>query len=321
MQLERFGFRAMGSPCELLLWGATRDAVLPIAEACVEEVTRLERKFSRYLDDSLASRINGSAGNEDGVEVDEETSALLDFAATAHVESNGRFDPTSGVLRRVWDFRSGKLPTKEDLEGVLPLVGWQNLRWESPRLILPLVGMELDFGGFVKEYAADRAAELCRVRGLESGLVDLGGDLAVVGPQPGGRSWLVGIRDPRAPEVPMARIALARGGLATSGDYERFMIIDGIRYSHILDPRSGESFRSGPACVSVVAPHCMVAGVTATIAMLHEQQSALRFLEELGLTHLSVSQSGEISGSAELVEPRSESPADDLASERPRSAA
>lgn len=321
MRLERFGFRAMGSPCELLLWGPSRQHLRPLAEDCVEEVRRLEAKYSRYREDSLASRINRSAGHATGIEVDDETAALLDFAATAHHESGGRFDPTSGVLRRVWDFKSGKLPTSEALETVRPLVGWQQVRWESPRLVLPRAGMELDFGGFVKEYAADRVAELCRLRGLDAGLVDLGGDLALVGPHPNGSNWLVGIRDPRAPELPMARISLSEGGLATSGDYERFMIVDGVRYPHLLDPRTGESFRTGPASVSVVAPHCMVAGVTATIAMLHPESEARSFLDDVGLTHLHVSQSGKISGNATLLQPETSPTATHTDSESRRSAA
>lgn len=295
----------MGSPCALHLQGPSRAALTPLAEACVEEVLRLERKFSRYREDSLASRINRSAGDPRGVEVDDETAALLDFAATAHAESGGRFDPTSGVLRRIWDFKSGRLPTPEALEEIRALVGWQKVGWrpgrQRRRVVLPLTGMELDFGGFVKEYAADRAAELLRARGVGTGLVDLGGDLAVVGPHPGGEPWRVGIRDPRAPSMAMARIAITEGGLATSGDYERCMIVDGVRYSHLLDPRSGESFRGGPACVSVVAPHCLVAGVTATIAMLHDDAAAPGFLEDVGLAHLVVSASGRISGSATIV--------------------
>jgi thiamine biosynthesis lipoprotein len=306
-QPERFGFRAMGSPCELHLFGASRNALAPIAQACREEVQRLEYKFSRYREDSLATLINRSAGDDRGVEVDAETAALLDFAETAHAESEGRFDPTSGVLRQIWDFKSGRLPRERDLARVRPLVGWQKLRWESPRIALPLTGMELDFGGFVKEYAADRVAELCRERGIGSGLVDLGGDLAVVGPRPGDQPWLVGIRDPRNPAFAMARIALSRGGLATSGDYERFMIVDGVRYSHLLDPRSGASFLGGPACVSVVAPHCLVAGVTSTTAMLHEHPDAVAFLDDVGLTHLAVSQTGEISGTAVLHAPETSS--------------
>lgn len=299
--LERFGFRAMGSPCELSLYGAARADLEGVVRACAREIARLEKKFSRFRDDSLASRINRSAGDARGLRVDDETAALLDFAETAHRESAGRFDPTSGVLRRVWNFKSGACPSREAIDGVLRLVGWSKLVWKRPRLVLPQAGMELDFGGFVKEYAADRVAELARSAGVRSGIIDLGGDLAVVGPHPNGEPWRVGIRNPRRPDEAMARIALTRGGLATSGDYERCMIVDGVRYSHLLDPRNGESFRQGPACVSVTADHCLVAGVTATIAMLHEQGEDEAFLSRVGLPHLVVAQDGRIRGTARLV--------------------
>ena len=299
MQRERFRFRAMGSPCEFQLWATDRASAKRVAEAAAAEVGRLEQKYSRYREDSLASRINRSAGSACGVVVDEETAALLDFAATAHHESGGRFDPTSGVLRRVWDFHSGELPNAKEIQETLRLVGWSKIRWERPHLSLPVVGMELDWGGFVKEYAADRVAELCRTLGIESGLVDLGGDLAVIGPHPDGSPWLVGIRNPRDPEQAMARIAVSSGGLATSGDYERFMVVDGERYSHLLDPRTGESFRAGPASVSAKADHCLIAGVTTTIAMLHEQSECEAFLSRVGVSHLGVDKNGRVFGDIE----------------------
>lgn len=298
MRLERFRFRGMGSPCELSFWTESRSEAAVLADACGKEVDRLERKFSRYREDSLATRINRSAGKGGGVEVDAETASLLDFAAIAVRESDGRFDPTSGVLRRVWNFKSGSLPSAEAISETQSLVGWSKIEWTKPRILLPLPGMELDFGGFVKEYAADRVAELCRERGLASGIIDLGGDLAVVGPHPDGEPWLVGIRNPRNPSQAMARIAIDRGGLATSGDYERFMIVDGVRYSHLLDPRTGECHRGGPACVSIKAPHCLVAGITSTIAMLHDESEASDFLSRVGLPHLLVEQSGKVSGTA-----------------------
>jgi thiamine biosynthesis lipoprotein len=288
----------MGSPCEFSFFCESRNEAARLAEICGREVDRLERKFSRYREDSLASRINRSAGDGRGVEVDPETASLLDFASTAHRESDGRFDPTSGVLRRVWDFKSGCLPSSNALAESRSLVGWSKVEWTKPRILLPLPGMELDFGGFVKEYAADRVAELCRERGLGSGLIDLGGDLAVVGPHPDGSPWLVGIRDPRKPGRALARIAIDRGGLATSGDYERFMIVDGVRYSHLLDPRTGECHRGGPACVSIKAPHCLIAGITSTMAMLHSESEAPEFLSRVGLPHLLVEQSGRVSGTA-----------------------
>jgi len=306
MRLERFRFRAMGSPCVLSFWSKSRNDAAVLAEACGQEIDRLERKFSRYREDSLASRINRSAGDGQGhgqgIEVDSETASLLDFAATAFRESEGRFDPTSGVLRRVWDFKSGILPSKDALRECLKLVGWSKLEWQSPVIRLPLAGMQLDFGGFVKEYAADRLAELCRERGLRSGIIDLGGDLAVVGPHPDGQPWLIGIRDPRNPSTALARIAIDHGGLATSGDYERFMIVDGQRYSHLLDPRTGECHQTGPACVSVTAPHCLVAGITSTIAMLHTESEVEAFLTRVGLPHLLITQSGKRIGSVRVHE-------------------
>ena len=301
MGLESFRFRAMGSPCELQLYGQSRSGLEAIARRGLREVARLEVKYSRYREDSLASAINRSSGDEKGVLVDEETASLLDFAATAHRESGGRFDPTSGVLRRVWDFHSNKLPDPAALAATRTLVGWSKLRWERPRLALPLPGMQLDFGGFVKEYAADRVAALCRESAVESGLVDLGGDLAVVGPHPDGSPWLVGIRNPRRPSEALARIALRSGGIATSGDYERCMVVDGVRYSHLLDPRTGESFRGGPASVSVTAPLCLLAGAATTIAMLHEEDESLGFLAALGLSHLVIRQSGKIEGDARVA--------------------
>lgn len=302
MLFDRFRFRAMGSPCELALYAPNREDLERARDAACREIARLETKYSRYREDSLASRINRSAGTPEGVEVDEETAALLDFAATAFAESDGRFDPTSGVLRGIWNFHADRVPDRKEIDAALRLVGWSKLHWERPRLVLPVAGMELDFGGFVKEYAADRVAETLRQAGLAHGLVDLGGDMTIVGPHPDGSPWRIGIRDPRAPSEAIARIALHEGGLATSGDYERCMIVDGVRYSHLLDPRNGESFRRGPACISVRAPHCLVAGVTATIAMLHEETEAESFLATLGLDHLGIRQDGRCFGEARIVE-------------------
>lgn len=284
----------MGSPCEIHLHDPSRDRADTVAAAAIDEVARLERKYSRYRPDSLASALNASAGGPRGVEVDDETAALLDYADTSHRESGGLFDPTSGVLRRAWDFRSGRLPSQEALDELLSRVGWQKVVWSRPRIALPLPGMEIDFGGFVKEYAADRAAALCRARGLGHGLVDLGGDLAVVGPHPDGAPWRVGIRDPRAPERAIATVGLARGAIATSGDYERFMMVDGVRYGHVLDPRTGWPVR-GLASASVVADLCLVAGTASTVALLRGCDGS-RWLDALGLPSLRVEATGALSG-------------------------
>jgi thiamine biosynthesis lipoprotein len=295
MLLARHPFRAMGSPCELHAYGESRAFCDALIELVVGEVQRLEQKFSRYRDDSVTSAINASAGDPAGVVVDDETAALLDYAATAHASSEGLFDPTSGVLRRVWNLKSGRVPSQAEIDAILPLVGWSRLAWKRPRLVLPRAGMQLDFGGFVKEYAADRAAELSRARGARHGLVDLGGDLAVIGPHPDGKPWVVGIRDPRAPEGAMACVRLSAGGIATSGDYERCMVVDGVRYTHVLDPRTGRPV-TGLRSVSVVADQCLIAGTATTVSMLMGESAGLRWLDELGLPNLRMNSAGEISG-------------------------
>jgi FAD:protein FMN transferase len=293
MFLHRDGFRAMGSPCALHLYAETPAEARGLAAACRAELARLEAKYSRYRDDSLLTALNRSAGDPRGVIVDDETAGLLDYAATAHAQSGGLFDVTSGVLRRAWDFRSGRLPERAEVEALLPLVGWMRVRWERPRLVLPLAGMQIDFGGVVKEYAADRLAELCRSRGAPHGLVDLGGDLAVVGPHPDGRPWRVGVRDPRAPSRAIRTLHVFRGGVATSGDTERCMQVDGVRYSHLLDPRTGWPV-AGPASVTVLASHCLLAGTTSTTAMLSGTPGAGAWLRRVGLPHVRVDADGRV---------------------------
>ncbi len=290
--LRRYAFKAMGSPCEIRLYGARADEIAAGAQA---EIARLEAKYSRYRDDSLATRINRSAGDARGVELDAETARLLDYAATAWRESGGRFDITSGILRRAWNFKASRVPTQHEISALLPLIGWDKLTWRAPRIVLPLAGMELDFGGYVKEYAADLAAAKCRELGARHGLIDLGGDLAVVGPHPDGRPWRLGVRDPRAPARALVELALHGGGLATSGDYERCMIVDGVRYGHILDPRTGWPV-AGLASVTVAAEACLVAGTLTTSAMLRGKQGGA-WLDALGAAAVYVAENGAVAGS------------------------
>jgi len=299
MELYRNAFRAMGSPCELQLYADGQGAAADWLARARAEIERLERKYTRYRNDSLTAEINRSAGSASGVVLDEETASLLDYADTAHRESGGLFDITSGVLRRAWDFRSGRVPDPQEIDAALARVGWQRLRWERPRLVLPLPGMQIDFGGFVKEYAADRVAALCRQMGARHGLVDLGGDLAVVGPHPDGAPWRVGIRDPEDAGRALRTLAVYAGGVATSGDYARCMVVDGVRYSHLLDPRSGWPV-SGPRSVSVLASHCLIAGTASTVAMLSGGDAA-PWLDAVGLPHLRIERDGRVFERWELL--------------------
>lgn len=282
----------MASDCEIRIAGCTQAVAALHAEAAVAEVQRIEAKFSRYRADSVVSRINMAAGSNEFTHVDDETAQLLGFAAQLHTQSDGLFDITSGVLRRVWDFRAGRVPTAEAIRSLLPQIGWQHVEFDANarRVRLPRAGMELDFGGFGKEYAADRAGALLASRGVRAGLVNLGGDLHVIGPRPDGSPWSIGIQHPRDPAATIASIALARGALATSGDYERFFVHDGRRYCHILDPRSGWPVTRWQS-VSVIAPLCVAAGALSTIAML-KQDGALAFLASQQVAYLVIDADG-----------------------------
>jgi thiamine biosynthesis lipoprotein len=294
LTLYRYPFPAMGSRCEIRLYASSEEPAATCARAAIADVLRLEAKYSRYRDDSVTAAINRVAAAGGAVDVDAETATLLDYAATCFEQSDGLFDLTAGILREAWRAERRELPGTDALQRLLARVGWSKVRWHRPRLAFGVSGMEIDFGGVVKEYAADRAATLCAQAGFRHGLVDLGGDIKIVGPHPDGTPWVVGIQHPRNPEAVMATLDLFHGAIATSGDYERFVEIDGRRYSHILSPRTGMPV-NGLAGVSVAAPECVVAGSATTIAMLMEDRGP-EWLDEVGLPHVWMDQELRVGG-------------------------
>lgn len=294
LSLFRYSFKAMGSPCEVQLYAESDEQGKRIAEIAIAEVARLENRYSRYKDNSFLSAINRVAASGGSITVDDETAGLLNYAAACYAESDGLFDITSGVLRRAWRFDKDGLPDHTQIDALLNKVGWHKLSWHAPVLEFPTPGLELDFGGVVKEYAVDRAAALCRDAGIRHGAVNLGGDLKVIGPHPDGSAWRIGIRHPRQDESMIQTLALTEGGLATSGDYERCIVVNGERYGHILNPRTGWPVRK-LASVSVIGPLCVVAGSASTIAMLKEDDGAA-WLATLGLPHLWIDVNGQIGG-------------------------
>jgi FAD:protein FMN transferase len=274
-------FQALGGPCEVLLPGTARASALEIGGIAAEEAWRIERKFSRYRDDSVIGWIHRSRGTE--VTVDEETAALLDFAQQCYELSDGQFDITSGVLRQVWKFDgSDRVPDFAAVARCVQLVGFDKVKWRSPKLLLP-ERMELDFGGFGKEYAVDRAYDLLAARRAGAFLVNFGGDLRANRRPPCGR-WQIGIERPDTVRDAALVLELEHGGLATSGDSRRFLLKDGVRYGHVLDPCTGWPVQGGPRSVTVAASSCTEAGLVATLALLHGQD-AEEFLREQGLRH------------------------------------
>ncbi|HSV71352.1 MAG TPA: FAD:protein FMN transferase [Methylibium sp.] len=288
-------FQAMACEAEVRIAGLPEREALALAGRAADEVRRIEARWSRYRADSLVSRINAAAGSGQAVEVDAETAGLIDFAARLHDRSGGRFDLTAGVLRRAWDFRAARRPSDAELEALRPLIGWPKVQWDGRRLLLPRTGMEIDLGGLGKEYAVDRAVTLLQAAGVRHALVNLGGDLRVLGPRADGSPWRIAIRHPREADRPLASVALVDAAVATSGDYERgFVDADGVRCHHLLDARSGRPVGHWQA-VSVVAPACMAAGALATLAMLMEDEAPALLADE-GVAWLAVDAAGRRQG-------------------------
>lgn len=265
-------FVAMAGPCEIYVDTTDVNLAEKIFSIARDEALRIERKFSRYRQDNIVYQINNSSGRP--IQVDEETALLLNYAQEAYHLSEGLFDITCGVLRRVWKFDgSDRIPSAQAIETVMPLVGWEKISWDGASIRLQ-PGMKIDFGGIGKEYAVDRTAVLVRQFGINSTLINYGGDLHALGPRANGQPWEVGLDDPAATgKRTVGKIALYRGGLATSGDARRYLQKDGIRYSHILNPKTGWPAVNPPRSVSVIADTCLEAGMLASFAMLNGEEA------------------------------------------------
>lgn len=249
-----------------------------IARAVETEACRIERKFSRYREASVISEINRNAGRTP-VPVDEETEMLTEAALDLARMTDGRFDPTVGVLRRAWDFRSGRVPSEGEIAALLFLVNADAVSIRDRTIFLRIPGMEIDLGGVGKEYAVDRAAGILRDAGIRSAIVNFAGDVRTVGSRGDGRPWNVGVADPRSPgRCRFAVRTLADAGIATSGDYERGFVKDGIRYHHILDARTGWPAR-GLSSVTAIAASAFRAGRFATAAFLLGAEAGLALIE------------------------------------------
>ncbi|MCB1059982.1 MAG: FAD:protein FMN transferase [Calditrichaeota bacterium] len=271
----------MASPCEILTEAKSHRDAAKLLEIASLEAWRIEDKFSRYLAGNIIHQINTAGGSS--VQVDEETARLLSYAAECFAISDGMFDITSGVLRKVWKFDgSDKIPSEESVKEILPRVGWEKITFEDQTLTMP-AGMEIDLGGIGKEYAVDLVAGLIAYSSDASFVVNFGGDLFVSGLRSSGEPWQIGLDDPqKTGEGSVGMLKIERGGVATSGDARRFLLRDGVRYSHILNPKTGWPIQDAPRSIMVVADSCVEAGVLSTVAMLNGQ-NAESFLEQEGV--------------------------------------
>jgi len=242
--------------------------------------TMCEAKFSRFRPTSLVSRINAAAGIS-WVEVDEEMNQLLALCDTLYAMTRGVLDPTALPLIHLWNWKAEQpvIPTADRIAAARRLVGWTKVQRTPGKIFLPEAGMALDFGGFGKEYAVDLVAQIAVNHGISNVLVDFGHDLRALGAPPGRPAWHIGLEDPKAPGKLAGSIGVTDKGVASSGDYVRCFMIEGRRYGHIIDPRTGWPVDNGCTQVTVLAGTCLQAGVLSTTAFVLGLQEGLGFIQ------------------------------------------
>jgi thiamine biosynthesis lipoprotein len=233
---------SMGSSFAIVAYGPDQPALAAAAEAALDEVDRIDRLMSHYKADSPLSRLNREAGGGP-VRVEAE---LFDFIAEAlrySRESDGAFDVTVGPLMKTWGFfrGGGRLPAEEEVAEVKARIGYRHVVLEAAARTIAFArpGMELDLGGIAKGYAVDRAVAVLRDKGVAAALVSAGGStLYGLGAPPEARAWDVSVQDPVRPRATAVTVPLHDRALSISGSYEKSFEVDGVRYSHIMDPRT-----------------------------------------------------------------------------------
>ena len=261
--------RLMGVPWTITLHARDPAVGREALAAAFAEVARLEGILSDYEPKSELSALSAAAPTTRPVPVGPELWEVLSLAAAFRDSSAGAFDPTVGPLTTLWrqSRRSGRLPQDEKLAAARAAVGPGALRLvaEERAVSLPRPGTRLDLGGIGMGYAADRVLALLHARGVDAALVDASGDVAASGPPPGSPGWRVRVRGAADGVGTSPTLLLANAAVTTSGDAFQAVEIDGVRYSHIVDPRTGLGV-TGRAAVTVVAPDCTTADALATAA-------------------------------------------------------
>jgi len=276
--IRRVDFRALGTACSIQFRHPDTHSALRFVADALGWLERFEAKFSRFQPTSLISKINAAAGRE-WVRVDAEMEHLLDLATELFNLTDGILDPSMLPLLKVWDWKTAhtQLPQPAAINAARALTGFTKILRKPGQIFLPQPGMGLDFGGFGKEFAVDELVAIARQHGIQDALIDLGRDLVGIGGNGQHPFWHVGLEDGCHPGTCWGGLAVANFAVAASGDAVRRFEHQGLRYSHILDPRTGWPVANGMRAVTVLAPTCLQAGIFSTALFVLGPVDGLRF--------------------------------------------
>ena len=297
----------MGTVVEITLVGSDDARLNAAAEAAFDEIKRLEGLMSHYKDDSDVAKVNRTAGKE-AVTISKETMDVIDASLKVSQITNGTFDITMGVLGKVWHFTKDDrgemtVPSRAEVEKLLPLIDYRQIIIDKKNNTAKLAkqGMRINLGGIAKGYITGKAVEMLKRHGIKKGIVHAGGDMAVFS-ESDNAPWLIGVQDPRNKDKISGTLKVANAAIATSGDYERFLIKDGTRYHHIMDPSTGFPANKCRG-VTIVAKDSTLADALSTAVFVMGPDDGMKLIETLpDVDGLIIDADGKIAVSSGLKE-------------------
>lgn len=284
MQTFSRGMKLMGNHFEFSVVSENELWANACIDRAITEVQRIEQLLTTFRDSSQTNQINAMAGIEP-VRVDAEVFNLIERAQKISELTQGAFDITYGSIdKRLWNFDKTmtELPAAETAKASVRLINFRNvvLDRENSTVFLKHAGMRIGFGGIGKGYAADCAKKVMRAEGVESGIVNAAGDLTVWGNQPSGKPWTIGIADPDSRDLPFGSVLLTDTSVATSGNYEKYVMIGGKKYSHTIDPKTGLPVH-GIKSVTIITQIAELADAMATPVMVMGIKAGLNLINQM----------------------------------------
>lgn len=273
----------MDTVAEISCFDSDHDKARNAVNKAFLEMRRIEKVFNKFDDSSEISKINKLAGDEE-IAISPEVLKLTEDALYYSRISKGRFDITIGPLMEVWGFvsKNNSIPDDAAINKTLECVGYKNIILDTEKMTVHFLnkGVKLDFGGIAKGYAVDRARHILLSSGIKNGLINLGGNIFAAGSPPGRKYWRIGIQDPRVKNKLLLTLHLKDRAVSTSGNYERFFISNGKKYSHIINPVTGKSSQ-GIISVTVVADSAEEADALSTAIFVMGEKEGLELAKSL----------------------------------------
>ena len=275
--------KLMGSRFEITVVDLDSIAANADIDLAVAEIDRIEKLISSWDENSQTSKINRNAGVAP-VKVDAELFNLIERAIEISKLTDGAFDISYASMDKVWKFDGSmtEMPTQSVIDSSVAKVGYQNIILDKSNstVFLKKKGMKIGFGAIGKGYSADKAKELLISKGVTSGIINASGDMNTWGKQPNGSEWKVAITNPMDKNKVFALLPITNGAVVTSGNYEKYVVFNGVRYSHIIDPRTGYP-ATGIISVTVFAPQAELADALATSVFVMGKEAGLDRINQL----------------------------------------